>query len=87
MPLVTVDHLHAETSDGSVVPERLKIAEILADLDQRRGWGFWPTSTFIDEAGQAALLDQNHWHADSEGAVGESLAAAVSRSQRTRTWT
>lgn len=76
--VVAVDHLHALTDDGKPLAGRDDLSSQLRSAAIEAGATFHSTRTAIEHHGRdTALLDVNHYRAEFELVVGESLLRTI----------
>jgi hypothetical protein len=79
VPVLAVDHLYYEV-DGSPLPERSKLTEVLEAVSRRPGIGFHSTRDLIVEHGaEVALEDSNHYRKEFEAVAAAGLYGSVRR--------
>jgi len=82
-PLVVVDHIPA-LAKGKVIPDRVRLNELLARVCEREGVTFLPTTSLMDGFTlDEAADDANHWAKSFEPVAGVRLADAVDAEART----
>lgn len=77
-PMMVVDHLYAMTSEGELIPGRAPLTIELKEASKDVGYLFHSTRDLIEEHGaETALLDHNHYRAEFEATVGESMLPSI----------
>lgn len=77
-PIMTVNHLYSEMSDGTPALDRVRLTEALRQIESEHGIPMHDTEPAIREYGvHAALLDQNHYRGDFEPVVGTRLLKSI----------
>ncbi|MHA3837570.1 hypothetical protein ACXR8F_17770 [Terrabacter sp. AAH1] len=80
VPLLTVDHLFATTTNGDPIPGRSQITALLGDVSDGDSIALHSTRPLIEQHGESiALQDATHYAADFEPLAGDAMWTSIER--------